>query len=162
MWKVSKHGVISDPYFPVFRPEITPYLDTFHAVLIAHNMLLNYLNLIIDFIKKLLTGVLQLFLKIHKFPRNTSVVEVQQIYVFNKCGWIRLLVQVLLFAFSEANTQRCSKEKLFCNFIEITLLHGCSPVNLLHIFRTPFIKNTSGRLLLHFILPEKYPSSLVA
>ena len=35
-------------------------------------------------------------------------------------------------------------------FIEITLRHGCSPVNLLHIFRTPFIKNTSGLLLLHF------------
>ena len=33
------------------------------------------------------------------------------------------------------------------NFIEITLRHGCSPVNLLHIFRTPFLKNTSGRLL---------------
>ena len=28
------------------------------------------------------------------------------------------------------------------NFIEITLRHGCCPVNLLHIFRTPFIKNT--------------------
>ena len=27
--------------------------------------------------------------------------------------------------------------------------HGCSPVNLLHIFRTPFPKNTSGQLLLH-------------
>ena len=26
--------------------------------------------------------------------------------------------------------------------------HGCSPVNLLHIFRTPFPKNTPGRLLL--------------
>ena len=26
---------------------------------------------------------------------------------------------------------------------------GCSPVNLLHIFRTPFLKNTSGRLLLY-------------
>ena len=25
--------------------------------------------------------------------------------------------------------------KLLCNFIEITLRHGCSPVNLLHIFR---------------------------
>ena len=25
---------------------------------------------------------------------------------------------------------------LFCNFIEITLRHGCSPLNLLHIFRT--------------------------
>ena len=30
-----------------------------------------------------------------------------------------------------------------CNFIEITLQHGCSPVNLQHIFRTPFTKNTS-------------------
>ena len=34
------------------------------------------------------------------------------------------------------------------NVIEITLRHGCSPVNLLHIFRTPFPKNTSGWLLL--------------
>ena len=39
--------------------------------------------------------------------------------------------------------------KLLCNFIEITLRHGCSPVNLLHIFRTPFLKNTSGWLLLY-------------
>ena len=40
--------------------------------------------------------------------------------------------------------------KLQSNFIEITLRHGCSPVNLLHNFRTPFPKNTSGRLLLAF------------
>ena len=33
-------------------------------------------------------------------------------------------------------------------FIEITLRHGCSPVNLLHIFRTPFFGTTSGWLLL--------------
>ena len=38
--------------------------------------------------------------------------------------------------------------KLVCNFIEISLQHECSPVNLLHIFRTPFLKNTSGRLLM--------------
>ena len=38
--------------------------------------------------------------------------------------------------------------KLQSNFIEITLRHGCSPVNLLHIFKTPFLKNTSGGLLL--------------
>ena len=37
--------------------------------------------------------------------------------------------------------------KLLCSFIEILLRHGCSPLNLLHIFRTPFTKNTSGRLL---------------
>ena len=35
--------------------------------------------------------------------------------------------------------------KLFCNFIEIALRHGCSPVNLLHIFRTLFpIKAMDG------------------
>ena len=34
------------------------------------------------------------------------------------------------------------------NFIEITHRHGCSPVNLLHVFRISFPKNTSGRLLL--------------
>ena len=40
-WKVSKYGVFSDPCFPVcspntgkYGPEKTPYLDTFHAVLI--------------------------------------------------------------------------------------------------------------------------------
>ena len=32
---------------------------------------------------------------------------------------------------------------MLCNFIEISLHHGCSPVNLLHIFRTPFPKTTS-------------------
>ena len=35
------------------------------------------------------------------------------------------------------------------NFIEITLRHRCSSVNLLHIFRTSFLRNTSGRLLLN-------------
>ena len=38
--------------------------------------------------------------------------------------------------------------KLHSSFIEITLRRGCSPVNLLLIFRTPFLKNTSERLLL--------------
>ena len=39
-WKVSKYGVISGPYFSVFRlntgkygPEKNPYSDTFHTVL---------------------------------------------------------------------------------------------------------------------------------
>ena len=41
--------------------------------------------------------------------------------------------------------------KLLCNFIEITLRHECSPVNLLRIFRTPFSKNTYGGMLLSII-----------
>ena len=36
--------------------------------------------------------------------------------------------------------------KLQSNFIEIKLRHRCSPVNLLHIFRTAFLKSTSGGL----------------
>ena len=36
--------------------------------------------------------------------------------------------------------------KLQSNFIEITLRHGCSIVNLLHIFKTLFYKNTFGGL----------------
>ena len=34
--------------------------------------------------------------------------------------------------------------KLQSNFIEITLWHRCSPSNLFYIFRTSFLKSTSG------------------
>ena len=37
--------------------------------------------------------------------------------------------------------------KMQSDFIEIALWHGCSPVNLLHIFGTPFPKSTSRPLL---------------
>ena len=45
--------------------------------------------------------------------------------------------------------------KLLCNFIESTLRHGYSPVNLFHIFRAPFLKNISGWLLLKYALQKK-------
>ena len=42
---MSKYGVISGPYFPVFGlniekygPEITPYLGTFHAVIMVYSV----------------------------------------------------------------------------------------------------------------------------
>ena len=38
--------------------------------------------------------------------------------------------------------------KFLFNFIEVTLWYGCFPVNLLHIFRTPFYSSTSGGLIL--------------
>ena len=41
--------------------------------------------------------------------------------------------------------------KLQSNFIEITFRHGCSPVNLLHIFKAPFPKNNSGGLPLESV-----------
>ena len=45
---------------------------------------------------------------------------------------------------------KCDLNTVASNFIEITLRHGCFPINLLHIFRTPFPKNTFGRLLLKY------------
>ena len=41
--------------------------------------------------------------------------------------------------------------KLQSNCIIITPQHGCSPVNLLHIHRALFRKNTSGQLLAQFL-----------
>ena len=45
--------------------------------------------------------------------------------------------------------------KLLFNFIEITLRHGCSRVNFLHIFRTPFPKNTSEGLFLANVFDQR-------
>ena len=39
---------------------------------------------------------------------------------------------------------------MLCKFIEITLWDGCSPLNLLHIFRTLLPKNTSRGLFLTY------------
>ena len=49
--------------------------------------------------------------------------------------------------------------KLRWTFIEIVLRNECSPVNLLHVFRTPLYKNTYGELLLcwlYYTLPSEF------
>ena len=51
---------------------------------------------------------------------------------------------------------KCDFNKVaFSNFIETALRHGCYPVNLLHIFRTPFPENTSVWLLLYQLFSPK-------
>ena len=50
-------------------------------------------------------------------------------------------------------------DKSYIAEVEIRPQHRCSPVNLLHIFRTPFPGNNSGWLLLHVVFqhqPEAY------
>ena len=44
--------------------------------------------------------------------------------------------------YSRIPMPNCNSIKLQSNFIENTLRHGCCPVNLLHIFRTHFPRNT--------------------
>ena len=59
------------------------------------------------------------------------------------------------FTWKNSNLKNClplAYLKLQSNFIEITLQHGCSFVNLQHIFRTPFQQNTSEWLLLYNLL----------
>ena len=67
-----------------------------------------------------------------------------------------LLVRVVLKICSkftgEHPCQSVISIKLYSNFIEITLRPGCSRVNLLHIFGTPFPKNTPWWLLLNISL----------
>ena len=50
--------------------------------------------------------------------------------------------------YSKTSMPKFDFNKVALQLIEITLQHECSPVNLLHIFRTPFLKNTFGGLLL--------------
>ena len=45
--------------------------------------------------------------------------------------------------------------KICCKFTGEHAQHGCSPVNLLHIFRKPFPKNTAGRLLLNCVCEKQ-------
>ena len=50
--------------------------------------------------------------------------------------------------------------KLLCSFWEITALqYECSPVNLMHIFRTSFYENTSGGLFLKCVIDDKIITS---
>ena len=50
----------------------------------------------------------------------------------------------------EHSCQSVISIKLQSKFIEIAIRHGCSPVNMLHIFRKPFPRNTPGWLVLTF------------
>ena len=96
------------------------------------------------------------------------------IAVFDTCGAVRISLFLIISPFQKQPpggvlSKRCSEnmQQIYrrtpmpkcgfnkvakqSNFIEMALRYGCSPVNLLHIFRTPFNKNTSGWLLLSFV-----------
>ena len=54
---------------------------------------------------------------------------------------IEAVTQEICSKFTEEHPCRSAiSRKLQSNFIEITLRHGCSPVNLLHIFKTLFLR----------------------
>ena len=71
--------------------------------------------------------------------------------VFQRCSWEKVLWKYA------ANLQENTHVEVWfqSNFIEITFRHGCSPVDLLYIFRTP-LKNTTGRVLLNDTVYSTY------
>ena len=66
--------------------------------------------------------------------------------------WTGSLWNILQRWMNICKQKQVSRGVLAFYFIEITLWHGYSPVNLLRIFRTLFPKNTSGWLLLLWAL----------
>ena len=72
-----------------------------------------------------------------------------------RCIWISIGVLLVFDHFGKCivnvnNKKKYVQNELLCNFIEITLQHGRSPVNLLHIFRISFRRNTSEWLFLKY------------
>ena len=65
-----------------------------------------------------------------------------------RCSWEKVFRKYAANLQENTHAEKWNSIKLQSNFIEITLQHECSPANLLHIFRTSFFKNTSGRQLL--------------
>ena len=64
---------------------------------------------------------------------------------------IRTLIVASLYMFQKKPSRGVLSKRYSENMPQIyRTQHGCSLVNLLHIFRTPFLKNISGGLLLMF------------
>ena len=75
-----------------------------------------------------------------------------------RCSWEKVFWKYTSKFTRERPCRSVTSIKLLCNFIEILLQHRCSPVNLLHFFRTP-PKNTSGWLLLFCIKIILHPTN---
>ena len=67
------------------------------------------------------------------------------------CAFNKRCSEKMQQIYMRTSMSKCNSIKLQNNFIEITLWHGCSPVNFLHIFRTPFPKSNFGGLVLQLL-----------
>ena len=122
-------------------------------------------------VKSVLTSVQRLFsLSIIYFksfvPRLLKIIATRKNHKQPSRGVLRKRCsESIQQIYRRAPMLKCNFNKVARNVIEILLRYGCSFVNLLIIFRTPFPKNTSGGLLLknykskiisnHLAMPQK-------
>ena len=122
-------------------------------------------------VKSVLTSVQRLFsLSIIYFksfvPRLLKIIATRKNHKQPPRGVLRKRCsESIQQIYRRAPMLKCNFNKVARNVIEILLRYGCSFVNLLIIFRTPFPKNTSGGLLLknykskiisnHLAMPQK-------
>ena len=97
----------------------------------------------------------------HSFRMAVYLVKFDN-YMYNKSKWPKFrsshsevflrkgALKICSTFTGEHPCRRAISMKLLRNFIEIAARHGCSPLNLLHIVRTSFLKNTSEGLLVKF------------
>ena len=110
--------------------------------------------------KLYLSGKTQYWLTVHYEKHVLNIFE--NVVMFNLIrsthSEVFLRKGVLKICSKFTGEHQCRSATSIKLLIEITLQHGCSPVDLLHIFRTPFPGNTSEWLLLfnknHWIRSE--------
>lgn len=76
------------------------------------------------------------------------VIEVQETWFGCYCTNMSLTKHLTNNTWKKLNSSVNFAKQLYA----IALRHGCSPLNLLHSFRTSFLENTSGWLLLYALL----------
>ena len=115
--------------------------------------------------KNKIQGETTLLPLISKFPLsckqptilNLKIIPIKLIFYKNDLleltSWVGFSLEISTFRSSRPEV--FLKRVFWYNFIEITLRHRCSPVNLLHIFRTTFLKNTTRGLHLYFHFSTK-------
>ena len=100
-----------------------------------------------QYVQIIIFAFLDLWVKIH-------ALELQKVMHQKRPPEVFLQKGVLKICSKFTGEHQCNSViliKLLRSFIEITFRHGCSPANLLHIFRIPFYKNTSGGLLFVYV-----------
>ena len=96
---MSKYGVISGPYFSVFSqntgklgPEITPHLDTFHAMIILIIIVIPVVVVVIIIIIIINhSSLLLLLLLLHRFQVHILFIKYSASYPTRNAQFIRLL-----------------------------------------------------------------------